>query len=124
MSTAADAHRAQARANQDFADELLRDHAGSSSHVQWAVTATFYAAVHAMQAHLIACGHDPQSHQRREQLMADPLNKVPADVFRAYMTLSSYSKKSRYRCGIFAPSWVRQTLLDRHLKAIFDFVSL
>lgn len=124
MSPASSAHFEQARQNREFAEQLLADHENSPVHVQWAVTAAFYCALHCMQGYLLTLGHDPQSHVARGHVIADPANQVPLDVQRAYVRLEQFSKKARYRLGTFAPSFVRSKILDDSLKRITDFVGL
>jgi hypothetical protein len=124
VSPARDRHLEQARQNRTLAEELLRDHAGSPMYVQWVVTVAFYCAVHAMQAYLVDRGRDPKTHAMREAEIADPVNGVPADVYRAYIALKQFSEKARYRCGTFDPAWVQRSVLDGRLKVIADFVGL
>ena len=124
MSAAGDRHFEQARWNRDFAEQTLRDFGGSQCHVQWVVTSAFYCAVHCMQGYLVNRGLDPKSHAAREDLMADPINGVPQQVFRAYMFLSQTSKRARYRCGVFAPAWVQSSIIDGRLRTIASFVNL
>lgn len=124
MSSTSDRHFEQARLNRYFAEQAIRDHAGSTVHVQWAVTSAFYCAVHCMQGYLVDRGLDPKTHVTREAQIADPLNGVPADVYRAYMALKQFSEKARYRLGTFDPNWVQTSLIDTRLKAITDFVGL
>lgn len=124
MSIAADRHFEQARQNRDLARELIREHGDSPPHVQWAVTTAFYCAVHALQGYLVNRGRDPKTHVMREAQMADPMNHVPNDVYRAYMALKQFSEKARYRCGTFDPSWVQQKVIDGRLKTVTDFIGL
>jgi hypothetical protein len=60
----------------------------------------------------------------RGHLIADPANQVPSGVQREYVRLEQFSKKARYRLGTFAPSFVRNRILDDSLKRITDFVGL
>jgi hypothetical protein len=124
VSAAADRHFEQARQNRDLAQELLRDHDTSPTYVQWAVTVAFYCAVHAIQGYLVDLGRDPKTHATREAEIADPVNGVPTDVYRAYMALKQLSEKARHRCGLFDPAWVQRPVIDGRLKTITDFVSL
>ena len=124
MSAVRDRHYEQARYNRDVAEQLLRDHADSPCHVQWAVTVAFYCAVHTMQGYLVDRGHDPKTHVTREALIADPVNHVPNDVYRAYVGLKQFSEKARYRLGTFDPAWVKSAVLDGRLKKVTEFVGL
>ena len=124
MSPVSSAHFEQARRNRAFAEEMLADHGNSPTHVQWAVTAAFYAALHCMQGYLLIRGRDPQSHVARGHEIADPANQIPMDVQRAYVRLEQFSRKARYRLGTFDPAFVRNRILDDILKQITDFVGL
>ncbi|HZO32300.1 MAG TPA: hypothetical protein VFH48_40620 [Chloroflexota bacterium] len=124
MSPVSDAHFEQARQNRAFAEQMLTDYGNSPTHVQWAVTAAYYSALHCRQGYLLIRGRDPQSHVARGHEIADPANQVPMDVQRAYIRLEQFSKKARYRLGIFAPSFVRSRIFDDTLKRVTDFVGL
>jgi uncharacterized protein (UPF0332 family) len=117
-------HFRQARHNRDFAEDLLALHGSSPTHVQWAVTAAFYCAVHCVQGYLVDRGRDPRTHVTRGIEIADPANQVPIDVQRAYEALKQFSEKARYRLGTFDPAYVRTSILDRRLRAVTDFVGL
>jgi len=107
-----------------LAEELLRDHGDDLAHIQWAVTAAFYCAVHCMQGYLLNLGCDPRTHVQRGNEIADPKNHVPPDVYRAYQALKQLSEKARYRLGTFDPVQVQQSIIDGKLKTITDFVGL
>lgn len=124
VSPASEGHFEQARRNRDLAEELLAHPTGDPTHVQWAVAAAFYAALHCMQGYLLNRGRDPQSHAARGNEIANPMNLVPIDVQVAYVALEQLSKKARYRLGTFAPIFVRRRVLDDRLMAITDFVGL
>jgi uncharacterized protein (UPF0332 family) len=124
VSPASQGHLDQARRNRALAEELLAHPSGDSTHVQWAVTAAFYCALHCLQAYLLDLGRDPQSHAARGREIADPANRVPMDVQLAYVALEQLSKKARYRLGVFAPSFVRRRVLDDRLRKVTDFVGL
>jgi HEPN domain-containing protein len=124
VSAAADRHFEQARQNRDLAQELLRDHDTSPTYVQWAVTVAFYCAVHAIQGYLVDLGRDPKTHAVRDAEIANPMSRVPMDMYREYMALKQLSEKAHYRCGIFDPAWVQRSVIDGRLKTITDFVSL
>jgi hypothetical protein len=124
VSQVADRHFEQARQNRDFAEELLAGGGKSPTHVQWAVVAAFYCAVHCMQGYLIDQGRDPRSHMARGNEIADPSNHVPLPVQRDYEALKQFSERARYRLAAFAPAYVRATILDKRLKSITDFVGL
>jgi hypothetical protein len=124
VSPAGRRHFEQARQNRDVAIGLLRDFGESPPHVQWAVTAAFYCAVHCMQGYFADRGLDPKTHVSREAQIADRVNGVPNDVYRAYMALKQFSEKARYRLGVFDPGWVQRSVIDGRLKTVTDFVGL
>ena len=116
-------HRAEALANRRIAEQLLATQANDPTALRWAVTASFYGALHALTAYLIAQGVTVTSHEDRSSALADPRNGVPPDVFKAYEFLKRRSTGARYYVQTFAP-WQVQRLLDVPLKVIFDFVGL
>jgi len=75
-----DEHLGQARRNLALAQYLLRDHPNEATYVQWAVTVTFYCAVHCIQAHLLQHGQNPRNHAQRGTLIADRRVGIPIDV--------------------------------------------
>ena len=124
VSPASQDHREQAHRNRALSEELLAHPTADPTHVQWAVTAAFYGALHCLQGYLLDRGRDPQSHVARASAIANPSTQVPIEVQLAYRTLEQLSKKARYRLGTFAPSFVRRRVLDERLKLITDFVGL
>jgi hypothetical protein len=122
--SAVDDHLEQARRNRSLAEELLAHPTAEETHVQWAVTAAFYCAVHCIQAHLLERNIDPISHAERAYWSGQPAAGFPTDVRNAYFWLKARSEKARYRLGIFAPGFVRRRVLDERLKRITDFVNL
>jgi HEPN domain-containing protein len=124
VSQIVDRHFEQARRNRDLAEELLTTGGQSATHVQWAVIAAFYCAVHCIQGYLIDRGRDPRSHMARGNEIADPSNHVPLQVQRDYEALKQLSERARYRLGAFDPAYVRSAILDKRLKSVTDFVGL
>jgi hypothetical protein len=116
-------HRAEAVANRELAEYLLAARPNEPTALRWAVTATFYSALHALTAHLITQGVAVTSHHDRSLALANPANGVPLDVFKAYQFLKRRSMGSRYYLQTFAP-WQVQRLLDVPLKIVFDSVGL
>src|SRR5215210_6269058 len=121
VSPVADRHFEQARQNRALAEELLTDGGKSPTHVQWAVIAAFYCAVHCLQGYLIDRGRDPRNHMARGNEIADQSNHVPLQVQRHYEALKQHSERARYRLAVFDPAYVRRTVLDTRLKSITDF---
>jgi hypothetical protein len=89
-------HLDQARENRALAARLLADAAGDNTSLQWAVTMAFYAALHALTAHLLRRGVLVTNHQHREAALADPRNGVPQTVYDAYLRLKRRSVGARY----------------------------
>jgi hypothetical protein len=116
-------HRAEALANRRIAEQLLASQANDPTALRWAVTASFYSALHALTAYLIARGVAVTSHDDRSLALADPANSVPQNVFDAYQFLKRRSTGARYYVQMFAPYQVRR-LLDVPLTVIFDVVGL
>ena len=116
-------HRAGAIANRDHAERLLATFPNDRTALRWAVTATFYGALHAMSAHLVARGVLVANHGDRNLALANPANGVPPHVYAAYGFLQRRSVGARYHLWAFAPADVRR-LIDDKLATIFAFVGL
>jgi hypothetical protein len=116
-------HRAEAVALRDLAEHLLASQTHNPTAVRWAVTATFYSALHAMTAYLVSRGVTVGSHDDRSLALFDPTNTVPSDVVDAYQFLKRRSTGARYYVQTFEPYQVRR-LLDVPLTIVFDFVGL
>ncbi len=116
-----DAHLQQARANRDFAHQLVAQDARLSSPVavQWAVTVAFYAALHSIEAHFATLEVHSQSHWDRTQNLRD--YPVPDQVHAAYMMLKEYSEQGRYRLRTFSAPFVTETVLNRYLARVLQF---
>jgi hypothetical protein len=56
--------------------------------------------------------------------IADPSNHFPLPVQRDYEALKQFSERARYRLATFDATYVRNSILDRRLKSITDFVGL
>jgi hypothetical protein len=116
-------HIDQARENRVLAERLLANSPGENTSLQWAVTMTFYASLHALTAYLLQRGVQVSNHQHREAALADRRNSVPQPVLDAYLRLKRRSILARYDLGAFTPQQVRQ-LLDVPLKVVFNFAGL
>jgi len=119
-----DAHLEQARANRDFAEQLLQDRPSDPVSLQWAVTAAFYCALHCLQAHLLARGMNPRTHMARDRLLAGAASGVPDDVYAAYEALKQRSEGARYRMWGLTADRVREDILDGYLAKVTEFVGL
>lgn len=116
-------HRAEARANRDLAEHLLASRPNDPVYLRWAVTAAFYAGLHAITAYLVARGVTVGNHDDRSLAMADPQNGVPRHVFAAYQSLKRRSVDARYLVRSFKLEQVRN-LIDGPLHEVFRFVNL
>lgn len=124
MTISPDRHLDQARRNLAHAQFLLADHADDPTVVQWAVTATFYCAVHCVQSYLVRRGRKPSSHVERAFVLADHALGVPPDVQDAYRFLKHRSEAARYRLVAFDPAFVERRLIGDSLASIARFVNL
>src|SRR6185503_15229751 len=89
-------HLNQARANRDHAEWLIATSPNDPTALQWAVTAAFYSALHALTAHLLARGVQVWDHRMRTQALADPRNGVPLSIHDNYRLLERRSRQGRY----------------------------
>ena len=117
------AHRAAAIANRGHAEWLLGTRSDDPDALRWAVTATFYSALHAVSVHLVVQGVVVTSHEDRRLAIAHGANGIPADVYAAYRFLMQRSVGARYELWAFAPAEVRR-MLDEKLPITFTFVGL
>jgi hypothetical protein len=116
-------HLVQARLNRDHSEWLLSVNASDQTALQWAVTATFYSALHGLTAYLLSQGLILRSHRSREHAIKSPGNGVPQNVVDAYMILEQFARGARYELWIFIPRDVRD-LLDQELAAVAAFVGM
>jgi hypothetical protein len=116
-------HLVQARVNRDHAEWLLGVNATDPTARQWAVTATFYCALHGLTAYLIGRGVTVTNHTARALALLDPSSGVPRSVFRAYRRLDEASRGARYELWVFTPGDVRD-LLDQELAAVAAFTGI
>ncbi len=91
--------------------------------LRWAATATFYSALHAISAHLVARNIIVSRHDDRADAMAQPGAGIPSDVLDAYRYLQRRSVGARYQTRLFSAGEVRY-LIDVPLAAILTFVGL
>ena len=83
-------HRLQAKDNEDLCRRLV----GSRRHLDWAVTALFYSALHYVDAALHPV--HPRNHAQRNHLLSRHPELRP--VFPQYRLLYQRSLKTRYEC--------------------------
>ncbi|HEY3081005.1 MAG TPA: hypothetical protein VGM69_14020 [Chloroflexota bacterium] len=118
-------HVQQARLNRDLAHHLLMVTSGSQPAVadpalQWAVTASFYAAVHAVEAHFAQLGVHHQTHAQRERDMDRDATTPPA-IRGDYRQLKAWSIHARYDCRQFTAQYVTTNLLPVLVNILTHF---
>jgi hypothetical protein len=116
-------HRAEALANRAHAEWLLSIRPNDRVALRWAATATFYSALHAISAHLVARNIMVSRHEDRARAMADPAAGIPEDVLDAYQYLQRRSVGARYYARLFSAGEVRY-LVDVPLATVLTFVGL
>lgn len=104
-------HREQARANHDLAWELANNHNGNPAKVQWAATLAFYAALHAVEAHLADRQLHSRSHVDRDGIMTSVAAEIPPETYADYEQLKDWSMDARYRLRQFSLDLVLQYVL-------------
>jgi hypothetical protein len=82
-------HIARARYNENFAREL-----STNRHAEWKIIASFYAALHYVEATIVKSGGKSTDHSSRAEWVRrlSPLRKVSAE----YFSLSNYAWEARY----------------------------
>ncbi|MFN8637484.1 MAG: hypothetical protein U0893_26835 [Chloroflexota bacterium] len=113
-------HRAEAIANRDHAEWLISERSGDPVAMRWAATATFYSAVHAVSAYLVARSIFVSSHQDRENAIYDPALGVPTNVLDAYQYLKRRSVGARYHARLFSVGELRY-LIDVRLATVLTY---
>lgn len=116
-------HLIQARANRDHAEWLLATRPADATARQWAVTATFYSALHGITSYLMRRGIRVSSHLARDRVLSNPGNGVPQSVYDAYRMLDDCSRDARYELYPFTLQDARD-LLDYELAAIAAFTGM
>ena len=119
----ADDHLTQARANRAHAEWLLATGLGDPATLQWAVTATYYSALHGLTAHLMRQGMSAKTHVARRTALQSPGSGVPRHIIAAYRYLEVRSRGARYELWMFTPRRVRD-LLDQELAVVAAFVGM
>ncbi len=111
-------HVDQAKANRKFIDDLDLN---KPTHVQWAVTCAFYAALHFIEA-LFASENPPihnRGHLQRKRAINSWSTKktVYKNIRSSYSLLKGYSEDARYDCVPFTRAQFHQDVLP-HLQYI------
>jgi hypothetical protein len=92
-----DEHLQKATHNERFADSL---DLSQRSHLEWAITALFYAAVHYIEAYFAKFGfHCPDHTERAREISRDPRIR---QAFKDYRELQTLSTAARYSARVFA----------------------
>jgi hypothetical protein len=107
-------HLVQARHNEALAAVVLR---ASPRHADWAVVATFYAALHYAEAYLASQGLHSPNHAARAQSMKRlmPALSAPLD------DLKDAADRARYRCIPQSPRGYRKNCAPK-LAIVRDVV--
>ncbi len=113
-------HLDQARANRDHAEWLLASRPTDNTALQWAVTATFYSALHGLTGHLLGQRVTVTDHRSRALALTNPANGVPRHVVRAYRMLEARSRGARYGLWTFTSQDVRDRL-DQQFAVVASF---
>ena len=107
-------HISKAEHNEKLADTLCK-----GSYLDWAVTVTFYAALHYVDAILAASVIHPETHTERNDAVGAnaTLQKVRAE----YRTLETLSRNARYRSMKIEPADIQEaqnsfSALRAHLR--------
>ena len=116
-------HRTEALGNRDHADWLVATKPNDPIALRWAVTATFYCALHAISAHLVSRQIYVQRHDDRSVAMDDPAAGIPIDIRDAYDYLKRRSVGARYQSRAFIAREVRHAI-DNQLAQILKFVGV
>ena len=118
-------HLQQARRNRDFVLHLVSTSNQIPSTVadvarQWAVTASFYAAVHAVEAHFATLGVHHRTHAGREWDMARDTTLPPA-IRAQYAQMKAWSMLARYEGRQFTAQYVTTNVLPTLANILTHF---
>ena len=106
-------HRSQAEHNEFLVSQL------DNPFWDWAVTGTFYAALHYVDGFLMTRGIDPPRHADRNSIVERDLTL--GKIWPEYSQLYNDSKLARYEAYKFDKEQVR-LLVDNYLKPIKDLL--
>jgi hypothetical protein len=112
-------HRAEALAHRDHAEWLIAERPNDPVALRWAATATFYSAMHAVSAFLVARNITVSSHEDRADVMNDPTLGISEDVLNAYQYLRRRSNGARYYVRRFSVGELRY-LIDNRLATVLN----
>ena len=101
-------HLNKARHDETFVSSLDID---STSFIDWAITAMFYAALHYVEAYFATQGKHSPDHRIRDSSIRRDLNI--RKIFNDYNELKNFSINARYYMYPFKPSDVTANLQPR-----------
>lgn len=105
-------HLEQYKKNRLLLDSMISDLSQMPEHPDWAITISFYSALHLIEKRMAELGYENATtdHQTREKMMY----RVPEfkSVFSLYNTLKSQSYRARYQCCAFSIIDVRLAVLN------------
>lgn len=107
-------HREKAEHNEFFVSGL------DNPFWDWAVTGTFYEALHYVDGFLITKGVDAPRHSERNSIVEK--DATLGQIWPEYSQLYNDSKMARYECHEFTQEDVR-LLRNAYLKPIKDLIS-
>jgi hypothetical protein len=105
-------HLQIARENESFCEFLI----SQQSHLKWAVTGYFYAAIHFVEAHLASKGSHSASHRARDsEILSDP--KLMG-IYIEFSELKNDSTQARYKGNDFSVSDISSRVKpnEEHVK--------
>lgn len=106
-------HRAKAEENEFFVSGL------DNPFWDWAVTGTFYEALHYVDSFLMTRNVDPNGHCDRNEIVES--DATLSKIWPEYQQLYQDSKLARYECHPFSKEDVR-VLRESYLKPIKDLL--
>jgi hypothetical protein len=92
-------HIAKAQGNETFVSGIELT---ASANIDWALTATFYAAVHYIEAYLAIAGTHLRSHKTRDSVVGR--DSILKPIFKQYSDLKYFAYNARYEVMPFSPS--------------------
>ena len=103
-----EAHRAKAKHNQGFIEEIGDEFA------DWLAIAAFYKAVHLVEILRAVRGEHSRGHHQRRNFLRTKHPKI----WREFYPLYNFSIQARYYCTKIDADKVRYELIDKRLAAL------
>jgi len=110
-------HLRTAHANREYALTILQDENATTTQLNWAAVAAFYAAMHAINAYLWELARlEPANHRER----LDIVLRWPAlqPILASYEALFTFSIRARYEPGYAMRRLRLNTMVNGHLIRI------